>query len=256
MKNKIIKSEDMKRAQIFTGLITLFSLAIVILVYTYVNINNNTATPARSQVSKSAQAQDGISERIKDMLFIVEHLFSAQEMREILSSNIFLLLNQNKIDDLTMKFDNNTLTPEEKAYIRQFYEDIARFGSRLYPEAGQILKHYISGDGSDLEIYSNYFFSAQVIRNILENDMSDITEPIFVKAEDDPRIAYALNGFYIRQNNGRKEIYQYINYTDGNAEYIYFEFRGIKARLPNRLISVFEEKNGAKSFTVYISPEN
>jgi len=234
--------------------LSVFFIALIAL-FTFLSESKKTETPRVVTVSSYSE-QDNITERIKDILFLIENIFSSSEMREILSSNLFLFLNQSKIDELTAKFDSGTLTTEEKNYIKGFYEDVARYGIRVYPEAGQILRHYIRGDGSDLEISSKYFFESPFIKNVLENNKNQaIIGPVYIKTSDDPRIAYAVNGFYIRNSASKKEIYQYIDYPSeaNSSAYTFFEFRGIRARLPHRLIKVFEEDDGCKGFTVYIT---
>ena len=223
-------------------------------------ISKKTTAPgaaARSAAENSRTAEpDRITEHIQDTLPLLEHFFAASEVREIAASNIFLLLNQNKIDGLTSKFDSNTLTTEDKSYIKGFYEDLIKYGGRIYPEAGAILKHYIHGDGSDLVLQSDYFFTASLIKGILEtNKEKSLIGPVYIKTNDDSRIGFAINGFYITQSQDGKEIYQYIDFADAPNKDAYtpFEYKGIKARLPHRLIRVFEEDNGCKGFTVRIT---
>jgi hypothetical protein len=75
----------------------------------------------------------------------------------------------------------------------------------------------------------------------------------------DPRIGYAINGFYIRNDTENLEIYQYIEFGDRNNKEAY---RPIKIpvknniiNLPHRLIRIFEDDGGCKSFTVRIIAE-
>ncbi|GHT69877.1 hypothetical protein FACS1894110_20230 [Spirochaetia bacterium] len=179
------------------------------------------------------------------------------DLYKIVNSNLLLLLDQEKINDLTKKFDENILKEEEKNYIKGFYNDLINYGGILYPEAGIILKQYIYGNGEELIIRSNYFFESQMIKNILEiNNGKEIIGPIIIKTNEDPRIGYAINGFYIK-NVKDIEIYQYIEFAERNNKEAYtpFEINGIKAILPHRLIRIFEEDNGCKGFTIRIMKE-
>jgi hypothetical protein len=165
---------------------------------------------------------------------------------------------QNKIDELTEKFDGNKLTEEEKTYIKDFYNDFIEFGGILYPEAAIILKQYLYGDGSDVYIKSDYFFQSDIIKNLLENNNDKkIIGPIIIKTNDDPRIGYAINGFYVRNDNGNIEIYQYIEFGDRNNKEAYtpikIPLKNNTINLPHRLIRIFEESGGCKGFTVKIA---
>jgi hypothetical protein len=162
---------------------------------------------------------------------------------------------QQKIDELTIKFDENRLTDDDKKYIRSIYHDFIEFGSILYPEAAIILSHYIDGDGSDITIESDYFFQTAVVKNALE-EKKNIIGPIIIKTNDDPRLGYAINGFYIKNDQNDMQIYQTIEFGGRNNKEAYTPLRipmkNTTINLPHRLIRVFEETGGCKSFTVRI----
>jgi hypothetical protein len=239
--------------KIIIGLMT--GSALMAVVYIYVDVAKNGETPFRVIKPVIEKGNENLTKPIETIMLGIERVFSAADMREILSSNLLLLLNQRKIDELTSKFDAHTLTVPEKAYIKGFYEALIRYGGRIYPEAGLILEHYIQGDGKDLLIQSPYFFESPVIKTSLAaGQKKSIIGPVYLKINDDPRIGYAINGFYIKNTPERKEIYQYIDLgTPADTEGVtLFEYRGIKAALPHRLIRVFEEDQGCKGFTVRI----
>jgi hypothetical protein len=250
LKRKIKKLK--KKRLLFIILILIISLIALIALYACIDIRvKNERTYTVYADMESVSVQYDVSERIKDMFFNIENIFSAAEIREIFNSNMFLLLNQNKIDELTSKFDKGVLTADEKAYIKSFYEDIAKYGVKVYPEAGQILRHYIQGGGDDLEISSAYFFKSSLIKNILESNRDkELIGPVYLNADSDPRIIYAVNAFYIRNIPSKREIYKRMDFND--EDYVSFDFRGIKVRFPHRLIRVFEEESGAKAFTLRI----
>ena len=168
---------------------------------------------------------------------------------------------QNKIDELTEKFDGNKLTEEEKEYIKVFYNEFIEFGGILYPEAAIILKHYLYGDGSDIIIKSDYFFQSDIIKNELEkNGNKETAGPIIIRTNDDPRIGYTINGFYIKNTQEDMEIYQYIEFggRDNKEAYtpIKIPVKDNIINVPHRLIRIFEENGGCKGFTVRIIKEN
>jgi len=212
------------------------------------NVKNNDQAEVIEEAEK---------ENTEDIPIIPVELEYTLSFDEIFFSNLLLLANQDKIDDLAIKFDKNTLTDAEKKYIKNFYNDLIKYGGIVYPEAGMILKHYIYGGGEELKIKSNYFFQSQMIQNILnENKGKEIIGPVIIRTNEDPRIGYTINGFFIK-NNENAEIYQYIEFAERNNKEAYtpFEVSGIKAKLPHRLIRVFEEDNGCKGFTIRIMKE-
>jgi hypothetical protein len=176
---------------------------------------------------------------------------------DILQSNI-LFVDQNKIDELTKKFDENSLTSEDKAFIKECYNDIINFGAILYPEASIVLNAYLYGNGDDVIIKSGYFFKSPVIQNALINGKGKkLIGPVRMNINDDPRIAYTVNGFYIKNDNENIEIYQHIEFgeKDNKDAYtmLYIPFGINKSiKLPHRLIRIFEEDGACKAFTVRI----
>jgi hypothetical protein len=120
------------------------------------------------------------------------------------------------------------------------------------------LKHYIYGNGDDLEIISEYFYRSELIIETMErNKDNEIIGPITLRIKDDPRIAYAVNGFYIRTLNNL-EIYQKINFADKNDRNTYTNFNILnkEIKIPDRLIRTFETDGGCKEFTVRIIKTN
>jgi hypothetical protein len=170
-------------------------------------------------------------------------------------------LDQNKVDELSKKFDENKLTDEDKEYIKDIYNDFIKFGGILYPEAAIILQHYIYGNGNDIIIKSDYFFQTEAVKNAMEENRSKkIIGPITIKTNDDPRLGYAVNGFYIKNEENDIQIYQYIEFGGRNNKEAYtplkITMKNNIINLPHRLIRIFEEAGGCKSFTVTIIKEN
>ena len=156
-----------------------------------------------------------------------------------------LSVSQEKIDELTEKFDNNLLQKNEKREIKSIYKDMIRG-----------VKYYISEHTDDLYIKSKYFYKSEYIKKILkENENKEIIGPVYLKIEDDARIAYAINGFYI--DTKKKNVYQYIDFAPRNdkSTYTYFDLPKRRLKIADRLIRVFEEDGGCKPFTVYIQYE-
>ncbi|GHU86772.1 hypothetical protein FACS189476_00660 [Spirochaetia bacterium] len=167
--------------------------------------------------------------------------------------NIFTI-KQETIDNISLRFDDNSLTKEDKKTLKRIYDNIIFFGWFIYPEASNILKHYIYGNGNDLEIISRYFFKSAVIKKSLENKQNiELIGPITLRIQDDPRIAYAINGFYIKNKNN-VEIFQKIDFAKMNDRHTYTTFNILnrEIKIPDRLIRAFETDGGCKEFTVRI----
>jgi hypothetical protein len=181
------------------------------------------------------------------------------DINKILDSVVWNI-DQNKIDELVVKFDENKLTGEDKIYIKNIYNDFIEFGGILYPEAAIILKHYIYGNGNDIIIKSGYFFQNVSVKNAIEESRNEkIIGPIIIKTNEDPRLGYAINGFYIKNEENDTQIYQYIEFGGKNNKEAYTPLRipmkNTVINLPHRLIWVFEETGGCKAFTVTIIKE-
>jgi hypothetical protein len=240
----------MNKIKLFIGILILLIIFSAVFIFSKINITkrNNQTKIIENNIGKNA------NEDVTIIPVVNEYTL---DLYKILNSNLLLLLDQDKIDDLTKKFDKNILTDKEKKYIKGFYNDLINYGGIVYPEAGIILKQYIYGNGEELIIKSNYFFESQMIRNILdENKEKEIIGPVIIRTNEDPRIGYSINGFYIK-NLENMEIYQYIEFTERNNKEAYtpFEINGIKSVLPHRLIRIFEEDNGCKGFTIRIIKE-
>jgi hypothetical protein len=172
--------------------------------------------------------------------------------------NIFTI-SQKNIDEIVERFDNGSLTKYDKRTIDRIYGNMIFFGGLIYPEASKILKHYIRGNGDDLEIISNYFFESKIIvEKIKVNNRKELIGPVTLKIRDNPRVAYAVNGFFIK-NSDQMEIYQKINFASRDDRNTYTVFNlsilnlSIKEiKIPDRLIRKFEANGGCKEFTVRI----
>lgn len=167
--------------------------------------------------------------------------------------NIFTV-NQETINEITERFDNNSLTKYDKKTISKIYKNMIYFGGFVYPEASKILKHYIFGDGKDLELVSKYFFESDIIKNALNNNRDvELIGPVTLRINEDPRIAYAINGFFIK-NDASPEIYQKIDFAGRNDRNTYTQFNLVikELKIPDRLIRAFETSGGCKEFTVRI----
>jgi len=195
---------------------------------------------------------------MKKIIFIIIAcivlLFMAYCFIENRNTYTIFTIKQEVMDEIVERFDSNSLTKYDKKTIKRIYGNIIFFGGVIYPEASKIVKHYIFGNGEDIEIISRYFFNSEVIKNALNNNHGTaIIGPVTLRINDDPRIAYAINGFYVK-NNDPVELYQEIDFANRNDRntYTIFAISGREITIPDRLIRAFEEDGGCKKFTVRI----
>ena len=174
-----------------------------------------------------------------------------------LSSCAYFTTTQENINQIIANFDNNAVTAADIEHMERFYDALILGGRILYPEAAGILHHYLHGDGSDLRITSEYFFESDFLQTYLEEMAGGRTGPIWLRISDDPRIAYAVNGFFIEWHDGIPVVTQYIEFdhAEGSGVYTTFPRPGGQLIVPDRLIRVFESAGGCRPFTVYISED-
>ncbi len=75
----------------------------------------------------------------------------------------------------------------------------------VYPEGSKILYHYVHGDGSTLELSSDYFKKSKYLQNKINQLGNGEHGPIALRQSQDWRLSMALNPFFliITQNHVR-----------------------------------------------------
>ena len=79
-------------------------------------------------------------------------------------------------------------------------------------EGVKILYHYMFGDGSDLELDSDYIPQSTVIVSRLKKMKVGETRKISFKQSEDWRLSYAINGFLLTKTANGFNINQYIQF--------------------------------------------
>jgi hypothetical protein len=168
----------------------------------------------------------------------------------LLAGFVLYLDAQGVIDGITERFDHHRLRLRDKVLLRTMYGGMVFAGRWKYPEASSILWHYMRGAGEDLHLRSAYFRSSPVVmRKLAQHPGRRIT----LRIDEDPRIAYAVNGFSAEERGGTLVIHERIVFDrrrNGDST----PFRVLKKRVvvPDRLVYVFEETGGCRPFTVFI----
>ena len=77
----------------------------------------------------------------------------------------------------------------------------------IYPEAADLLYHYVYGDGSDLELLSDYFKKSKYLRSKIQKLGLGTHGPIGLKQYQDYRLSLAFNPYYLNINVKKVRIY-------------------------------------------------
>lgn len=149
-------------------------------------------------------------------------------------------------------------TARDRLELRVAYAGMVAFGRVAYPEAAAILEHYLAGRTGDLNLSPVYFRQSPVIRKALAQQRCGRIGPVSFRVRDDPRVAYAVNGFFldVRCEGERRHI-------DLNQRIEFASLRGrarpvtplrigqLQVRLDDALIHVFDDEGACKPFTVH-----
>jgi len=95
--------------------------------------------------------------------------------------------------------------------------------SRLkYPEAAQILSHYVRGDGSDLELDSGYFRTSKYLNKVIAKLGVGDHGPLSLKQSEDWRMSLALNPYYLQISANKVRVFHpQIAFAPANGERVF-----------------------------------
>lgn len=77
----------------------------------------------------------------------------------------------------------------------------------IYPEAADLLYHYVYGDGSDLELSSDYFKKSKYLTSKIQKLGTGTHGPIGLKQYQDYRLSLAFNPYYLEIDTKKVRIY-------------------------------------------------
>lgn len=80
-------------------------------------------------------------------------------------------------------------------------------GWLAYPEAGHILTHYAYGNGEPLELDAGYFSQSQYLQQQINKLGTGDHGPLTMRITQDPRVALALNPYYLKITEHNIELY-------------------------------------------------
>jgi len=126
-------------------------------------------------------------------------------------SNAFRAKVENQVNEmlteLSHKTGEDTLSLSDRRLVKAFVYSGIALGRWAYPEAAQVLSHYIDGKGKTLALPSDYFQKSQYL-NWLVHDKKDGTHgPFSFQQKRDWRLSLALNPLYLEINGDQIKLY-------------------------------------------------
>jgi hypothetical protein len=157
-------------------------------------------------------------------------------------------------DDISKRQLDNSVTVSDKLLLRAVYAGMIYGGYPVYPEASMILKEYLYGNNDTLKLPGKYFKTSRFIRSKINKINSRTIGPIFIRLPEDKRIAYAINGFFIRVTDGKKgrhfRLFQDIVFSNDVSKKVVTSFRifGLKIVIPDRLVHIVRTRKNEHLF--------
>jgi hypothetical protein len=111
---------------------------------------------------------------------------------------------QHYVDNIAVRHSQNRVTEQDKIFLSCIYNGMIYSTWFIYPEASLILKEYLYGNKDTLVLSSSYFKKAPFVLNKLKKNNGSETGPCYIRLNEDRRIAYAVNGFYIKKTSDKK----------------------------------------------------
>ncbi len=153
------------------------------------------------------------------------------------------------VNHLTYK---EKLNPVEKMFVYTSFNSMWVIGYPLFPEAAEILKHYLHGDGTEKVISNSYIKTSPFIKNLIK-EKGVGTHVIRFKQHRDWRLSYALNPFRLQvKEDGEVNIYQWIHFPENKKIAVRLNIFGRELRVNDALI----HKLNPKAFMLKVEPWN
>src|SRR5512133_635005 len=111
---------------------------------------------------------------------------------------------QRYVDNIAVRHSQNRVTLHDKVFLSCIYNGMIYSTRFIYPEASLILNQYLYGNQDTLKLSSGYFKKAPFVLDKVKKNKASVIGPCFIRLNEDRRIAYAVNGFYIRKTSDEK----------------------------------------------------
>lgn len=114
---------------------------------------------------------------------------------------------------ISNRLQNGPLANFDKLQCRLLYNSMMYIGGMAYPEAADILEHYIYGQGKDLYLEPDYLKNSPVIVRHLREMRVGESRRVGLKQHEDWRLSYAVNGFTLTKKQHKAELSQLIVFS-------------------------------------------
>ena len=117
-----------------------------------------------------------------------------------------------------------------------FYNSMICLGGLVYPEAADILDHYIYGKGEDLYLEADYIKESPVVIRHLNQMRVGESRTVVLKQHEDWRLSYAVNGFTLKKGKNKLQLSQHILFSRNKHIYTDLNFYLFRVRVPDGLV--------------------
>ncbi|BBA36999.1 hypothetical protein sS8_5076 [Methylocaldum marinum] len=126
-------------------------------------------------------------------------------------SNMFRITLENRVNQtlarLSQATAKDTLTPSDRRLVKVFVSSGIALGRWVYPEAAQVLSHYINGKGKPLALPSDYFQKSRYLNELIHSKKDGIHGPLTFQQKRDWRLSLALNPLYLAISGDHIKLY-------------------------------------------------
>lgn len=145
------------------------------------------------------------------------------------------------------RVQRNELTVFDKLQCTVLYNSMIYIGGLPYPEAADILHHYIYGNGQDLYLEPDYLQRSPVVQSELQQMRVGERRTVNLRQQEDWRLSYAVNGFTLRKQKNKALLSQHIVFSRDRRIFTDLDFYIFKVRVPDGLVHAL----APTPFTVY-----
>jgi len=155
------------------------------------------------------------------VLVVASLVLSADPVSGKLRSSFEKIVN-GYIKSLAHRASSRTLTSIDKIAIRTSIFVGISISKINYPEAAELLQHYVHGEGKDLRLDSVYFESSEYLDQVISLKGVGNHGPIALNQDQDWRLSLALNPYYLEVTEQKIRIYHpKIKFADVDGELVY-----------------------------------
>lgn len=141
---------------------------------------------------------------------------------------------------INQRLQSRQLTTFDKLQCYVLYHGIIVAGKLPYPEAADILQHYVYGKGENLYLEPDYLKDSPVIAKHLQQMRVGETRTVGLKQQEDWRLSYAVNGFTLKKTKGKAELLQHIVFSRNPRIYTDLNLYLFTVRIPDGLVHALE----------------